>query len=63
MMHLSNDQKYLLFPDCANCASTGKTIAVWDIDRTPHPNYPNTAEFLAIYGDEIPPYEVLIGVL
>lgn len=52
----SSDGKYYLFPDCANDAATGATIAVWDRNLNPHPNYPYTAEFLAIYGSEIPPF-------
>jgi hypothetical protein len=56
-MILSLDGLYKLYPDSANDAETGATVAVWSIpDRIPHPSYPNTAEFLAIYGDEIPPY-------
>lgn len=66
-MILSNDQLYFLSPDCANDAETGATVAVWSLpDRTPHPNYPNTAEFLAQYGAEIPdpppnPPPVILG--
>lgn len=54
-MKLSSDGLYKLFPDCANDATTGATVAVWSLpDRTPHPNYPNTAQFLEQYGEEIP---------
>lgn len=62
-MILSSDGKYKLFPDCANDATTGATVAVWDVNRTPHPSYPYTAEFLAIYGSEIPPFEEVIDLV
>lgn len=58
-MVISSDGLYKLFPDCANDATTGATVAVWTpATREPHPSYPNTADFLAQYGDEIPPPEV-----
>ncbi len=60
-MILSADSKYYLFPDCANDADSGATVAVWDSNFQPHQNYPETAEFLAIYGSEIPPFEDQIG--
>lgn len=51
----SSDSLYYLYPDCANNAATGATVAVWSLpDRIPHPDYPNTADFLAQYGSEIP---------
>lgn len=59
-MKLSSDGLYFLFPDCANDASNGVTVAVWDsVTREPHPDYPNTADFLEQYGNEIPPPEVI----
>ena len=55
-MKLSSDGLYKLFPDSANDAASGATVAAWSLpDRTPHPNYPDTADFLAQYGEEIPP--------
>lgn len=53
-MKLSSDHRYRLFPDCANDAATGATVAAWLPDRTPHSSYPQTAEFLRRYGSEIP---------
>ena len=56
-MQISSDGLYQLFCDCANDATTGATVAVWHpITRQPHPEYPNATDFLAQYGDEIPPY-------
>ena len=54
-MKLSTDGLYKLYPNCANDVETGETIAVWHlVTREPHPNYPETADFLAQYGDQIP---------
>ena len=54
-MKRSSDGLYTLFPDSANDAQTGETVALWNPStKQPHPNYPDTAAFIQQYGAEIP---------